>query len=55
MEKVRDEVIEMYHRLAAIEEKAACREVSCDVIDQIGKVQKEMFRLKEMVNEIIKQ
>ena len=55
MEQLREEVIEICHQIAAIEEKAACREVKCVVLDQLTVVQREVFRLKELLTEITNQ
>lgn len=35
MKQTREEIIDLWYRLKALEQKAACREVNCEVLDTL--------------------
>lgn len=35
MKQTREDIIDLWHRLKALEQKAACREVNCEVLDNL--------------------
>lgn len=53
--KIRDKVISLQHQVSAVGEMAAHDELSCDIIDQFGEVEKELSKLKDMIAEEIEE
>lgn len=35
MKQTREDIIDLWYRLKALEQKAACREVNCEVLDNL--------------------
>lgn len=35
MKQTREDIIDLWHQLKALEQKAACREVNCEVLDNL--------------------
>ena len=53
LELTREEVIDAALNVEAIMRKAQCREVNCDVIDELDKVCKALASIDDMITEIL--
>ena len=53
LELTREEVIDLAHAVQGIIRKAQCREVNCDVIDELDKVCKALASIDDMITEIL--
>ena len=53
LELTREEVIDVAHRIRAIERKAACREVNCDILDMLAVASKYLDDIDNKMTEII--
>lgn len=53
MKRTREEIIDMYFKLKALESKAACREVNCDILSVLSEAIDKVDEAYQMINEII--
>jgi len=53
LELTREEVIDVAHKLRAIERKAACREVNCDILDKLVVASKYLDEIDDNITEIL--
>lgn len=53
MKQTREEIIDLFYKIKALEEKAACREVNCDILDKLTEAADKMNEVWVMTNEII--
>lgn len=53
MKETREEIIDIYFQLLALEEKAACRSVNCEILDALQEAAQKVFEIKDRLTEII--
>lgn len=53
MKKTREEIIDMYFKLKALESKAACREVNGEILSVLDEAIEKVDEAYQMINEII--
>jgi hypothetical protein len=53
LELTREEVIDLSYQVKAVLRKAQCREVNCDVIDELDEVCKALASIDDMITEIL--
>lgn len=53
MKQTREEIIDLWHRLKALEQKAACREVNCEILDTLQTAIDAMENAFITINNII--
>lgn len=53
LELTREEVIDLIYKMKAVEEKAACREVNCDIIDALHEVIGHLGAVEKGLTEIL--
>lgn len=53
MKQTREEIIDLWYRLKALEQKAACREVNCEVLDTLQAAIDTMENAFITINNII--
>ena len=53
LELTREEVIDLAHKVRAVERKAACRAVNCDVLDMLAEVSDKLDVIDNALTEII--
>lgn len=53
MKQTREEIIDIFYKIKALEEKAACREVNCDILDKLTEAADKLNEAWVMTNEII--
>ena len=53
LELTREEVIDIRQRVIALERKAECREVNCEVLDLLEHVEGELEQIDNRLTEII--
>lgn len=53
MKQTREEIIDLWYRLKALEQKAACREVNCEVLDALQTAIDTMENAFITINNII--
>lgn len=55
MKQTREEIIELYFKLKALEMKAVCREVDCSVLDALDLAIRDMKLAYDNINKIIEE
>lgn len=55
LELTREEVIDAYMTIIAIERKAQCREVNCDVLDVITEAKMKLMEADNMITKILEE
>lgn len=53
MKQTRKDIIDLWHQLKALEQKAACREVNCEVLDNLQTAIDAMENAFITINNII--
>lgn len=53
MKQTREDIIDLWHQLKALEQKAACREVNCEVLDNLQTAIDAMENAFITINNII--
>lgn len=53
IEKTREEVIDVMYKVMAIERKASCRQVNCDILDRLTKIANELGGIDYDITNII--
>lgn len=53
MKQTREDIIDLWYRLNALEQKAACREVNCEVLDNLQTAIDAMENAFITINNII--
>lgn len=53
MKQTREDIIDLWHQLKALEQKAACREVNCEVLDNLQTAIAAMENAFITINNII--
>ena len=53
MKQTREEIIELRYKVAAVLRKAQCREVNCEIIDRLAKIEKELACMDDVMTDII--
>ena len=53
MKKTREDIIELRYQVAAVLRKAQCREVNCDIIDWLGRIEKDLSDMDNVMTDII--
>lgn len=53
MEKTREEIVNMYFKLKALESKAACRKVDSEILSVLDEAIEKVDEAYQMINEII--
>lgn len=53
LELTREEVIDLRARVKAVVRKAQCREVNCDVIDELDNVDTLLLNIDNIITEIL--
>lgn len=53
MKQTREDIIDLWHQLKALEQKAACREVNCEVLDNLQTAVDAMENAFITINNVI--
>lgn len=53
MKQTREEIIELRYQVAAVLRKSQCREVNCEIIDWMGRIEKELSDMDRVITDII--
>lgn len=53
LELTREEIADAMGAVVAIERKAQCREVNCDVLDLLTEAKKKLMEADDMITEIL--
>lgn len=53
MKQTREDIIDLWHQLKALEQKAACREVNCEVLDNLQTAIDAMEKAFITINNVI--
>lgn len=53
LELTREEIIDVAHKLRAIERKAACREVNCDILGKLAVASNYLDEIDDNITEIL--
>lgn len=53
MKQTREDIIDLWHQLKALEQKAACREVNCEVLDNLQTAVDAMGNAFITINNVI--
>ena len=53
LELTREEVIDLQYKIGALEKKAACREVNCDILDLIDDVVARLVNIETRITLIL--
>jgi hypothetical protein len=53
LELTREEVIDLKFKTQALERKASCREVNCDVLDLLADVVVKLNNIEDMITDIL--
>ena len=53
LEMTREEVIDLKFKTQALERKASCREVNCDVLDLLADVVVKLNNIEDMITNIL--
>lgn len=51
--QTREDVIDLKHNLMALARKAQCRQVNCDIIDQLAELEQRFTEIENNLTEII--
>lgn len=55
LELTREEVIDIKHLIDAVERKAQCREVNCEVLEQLMEASNLMDNIDDMITDILEE
>ena len=53
MKQTREEIIELRYKVAAVLRKAQCREVNCEIIDWLDRIEKDLESMDNVITDII--
>lgn len=55
MKQTREDIIDLFFALKALEQKAACREVNCEILDELNEAIDRMNNAYQIINKIIEE